>query len=744
MPENPYQPGNTTSYVHARDPNLNRIENAMEYDADGKPVLRTTAIVEGNVEINGSITIPGTIHVDSTPEDPVHVHVTELPEVEIKNDVGNPISVSRNGTTNATNNPIYTSVTNFPAFPTSITANQGTAGTDAWKVDIGSNGTVKLAAGTNYVGNVRLTDGINNLSFDQPNNDGEAGQWSIPVENYNYVYNGTSWDRMRGNINDGVLVKISNPVTSVTATVSGTVELGTTSLTALENINATVSGSVSASVSGTVALDNATLTALEHISVDNFPAFPTSMAVTQSTTPWKVNIADSAGNNNDSSHPVYVNIGTTGTVSLSSTTLEALETINVKQDSSSNPWIISGSVSVSGTPTVTFPTGNIDAFGRLRVSDSYTLFDSRTRYYDHQQFSSSTSTGATVTYDANASVFNLNVTASSGSEVIRETKRVFPYQPGKSLMVMNTFVMASTSTNVRQRVGFFGSQNGVFFEEQGANQYFVIRSYSSGSLTEERIPKNQWNGPDAATVINTSAVQILWTDIEWLGVGSVRCGFVIQGQFKLLHTFHHANETNAGVPLFTTTYMGTACLPVRYEITNTGATSGARTMKQICSTVISEGGYNAFSVTETAGTGITTFRLVTAGTYYPVVSIRLNSNRLDSIVLPRQVDILSPTVNYYRWSILLNPTLTGATWTGSSSSGSVDYDTGARVNAVTGGTELAAGYISSRELSTLGSDFFTIQLGRTLAGVSDVITLALSATNNNADVLAQIGWQEVT
>ena len=467
------------------------------------------------------------------------------------------------------------------------------------------------------------------------------------------------------------------------------------------------------SFSGTVVVTNVEVTGTVEVS-----NFPTTSTVYQGTDPWVV----------------------TGTVEVSN--FPTTSTVYQGTD----PWVVTGNVtaSITGTSTVTFPTGGNDAFGRLRTSEPYTLFDSRARYYDHQQFSSYMTTGSTVTYVDRESSFHLSVPGTNGSTVIRETKRVFPYQPGKSLLVLNTFAMASTSTNLRQRVGFFGGKDGIFFEEQGSDQYFVIRSLSSGIPTEERAPKNLWNGPHAGIKIYTSATQILWTDVEWLGVGSVRCGFIIDGEYKLMHTFHHANKVLAGVPLFTTTYMTTACLPVRYEIENTGNTNTTSTMKQICSTVISEGGYNAFSITETAGTGITPFRLVTAGTYYPLVSIRLKSTRLDTIVIPRQVDILSPTVNYYRWVLLLNPTLTGATWSGTSTTGSVEIDTAARVNAVTGGTELASGYISSRELSTLGADFFAFQLGRNLANQSDVVTLALTATSNNADVLAQIGWQEIT
>jgi hypothetical protein len=465
---------------------------------------------------------------------------------------------------------------------------------------------------------------------------------------------------------------------------SGTVALDANTLSALENISATVSG--------TVELGTTTLSALENTTV------------TISGTPT-------------------VNIGT-------------IPEVEIKNDSG-NPVPISGNVTatLTGTNTFTLGTGSTDAFGRLRVSEPYTLFDSKARYYDHNDFSSSTSTGGTVVYDASGSTYQLNVTAGNGSSVIRETKRVFPYQPGKSLLVLATFAMGTPKANLRQRVGYFTTNNGIYFENDGTYNYLVIRSYSSGALVEDRIRQDAWDNPFLALQVNIT--QIFWTDIEWLGVGSVRCGFVINGAYVLCHTFHHANIAGN-----TTTYMTTATLPVRYEITNTAGTSGASMMRQICSTVISEGGYNAFTYSETAGRGTSVLRLTTAGTYYPIVSIRLNSTRLDAIVLPRQVDVLSPTVNYYRWKLVLNPTLTGANWAGTSTSGTVEYDTAA--TALSGGIELQAGYVSSRELSELGADAFAFQLGRTLAGVSDIITLAMAATSNNADVLAQIGWQEIT
>jgi hypothetical protein len=376
-----------------------------------------------------------------------------------------------------------------------------------------------------------------------------------------------------------------------------------------------------------------------------------------------------------------------------------------------------------------------DAFGRLRVSSPYTIFDSQNRYRLNDKFSYGASGTGAATYLPNES--SVRLSCIGAGSVVAESKRVFAYQPGKSLLVFNTFVMATGASGITQRVGYFSSQNGVYLEQSGIELRICKRTYITGSVVDIPIEQSQWNvdrldgtGPSGITLDVTKA-QIMFIDIEWLGVGSIRTGFVINGNYYIAHIFNHAN-------LLDSVYMTTARLPIRYELISTGPSAS---MKQICSSVISEGGYNAYSLTETAGTGVTTKRLVDFGTYYPIASIRLNSSRLDSLVLPRQVDILSPTVNYYRWVLLLNPTLTGTTWSGVSSTGTVDIDTSA--TGVSGGIEVQSGYASSRENVEIPDESFQFQLGRSVAGTSDIITLALTSTANNADVLAQLGWQEI-
>ena len=458
------------------------------------------------------------------------------------------------------------------------------------------------------------------------------------------------------------------------------------------------------------------------------------------------NIAGITGNVNV--NPITGSVSITGTANIAGNVgingNIAGITANVTVVDGGGSLTVDGNVNANitgGNVVTTFAGSALDAFGRLRVSEPYTLFDSALNGERRYDFSSALTGSGNVTFDYNSNTREMNVTNSSGDEVVRESMWCFPYQPGKSLLTMNSFVMSAAKTNLRQRVGYFTTNNGIYFEQSGTTKTMVIRSYSSGAITEERVLQASWNGDKlngtgaSGLTLDLSASQIFWTDIEWLGVGSVRVGFVINGQFITCHTFNHANDST-----FTTTYMGTATLPVRYEITNIGATTGSSTLKQICSTVISEGGYNNAYFTYSAGTGINVKRLTTAGTYYPIASIRLQTGFLNSIVRVAQVDVLSPTVNYYRWSLIKNATLTGATWASASSTTRVQVDTAA--TAVSGGTEVQSGYVSSRELTSLQQSFYST-LGRTLAGVSDTFTLALVATSNNADVLAQIGWQEI-
>ena len=50
------------------------------------------------------------------------------------------------------------------------------------------------------------------------------------------------------------------------------------------------------------------------------------------------------------------------------------------------------------------------------------------------------------------------------------------YQPGKSLLNLNTFVMDAAQTNLAQRVGMFDNDNGIYFEKTGSTLRWVRRT----------------------------------------------------------------------------------------------------------------------------------------------------------------------------------------------------------------------------------------------------------------------------
>jgi hypothetical protein len=395
-----------------------------------------------------------------------------------------------------------------------------------------------------------------------------------------------------------------------------------------------------------------------------------------------------------------------------------------------------------------FNPSNFDAFGRLRVSTPFTLFDSSHRYADNGLWSSELTTSGTATFNANQGLVDLAVTSASGSQVIRETIKIFSYQPGKSLLVLNTFVMAPAQTNLRQRVGYFGAANGYYLEQDDTTVNFVERSSVSGSLVNTPVAQVSWNvdpmngtGPSGITLDLTKA-QILFMDLEWLGVGTVRMGFVIDGNFYVCHNFHHAN-------LITSTYITTASLPLRYEITNTGATSGASTLKQVCSTVLSEGGYELRGSQQAVGTLITSPRtLTTAGTFYPIVSIRLKSTRLDAVVLATAVSLIGNTSANYNWQVVASGTTTGGSWVSAGTNSSVEYNlTG---SSFTGGRILASGYFTATANTSVSVDIlraalFNNQLERNgLTNTPYEFTIILAAGTNNETAFASMDWEEIS
>jgi hypothetical protein len=399
------------------------------------------------------------------------------------------------------------------------------------------------------------------------------------------------------------------------------------------------------------------------------------------------------------------------------------------------------------TQPVSIGGNNTDAFGRLRVSNPLTIFDSKNIMSQNNLFDPSTANGGSVTYTANKSTVNLNVTEAAGSKTIRQSKRVMSYQPGKSLLIFNTFVMNTLTANLKQKVGLFDANNGIFFYADGTTLKIVRRTYTSGASVDTEISQSSWNGDKldgtgaSGFDLDPATSNILFIDIEWLGVGSVRVGFVINGQLITAHTFNNANS-------LTTVYMQTANLPIRYEIERAGTlTAGTYTLQQICSSCISEGGYSPQGLEEMIGTAQINagVNLTTANTYYNIATIRIKTSRPYAVIVPAGVDILNISNGDFEWGLFVNATLSSS-FSYTSFSDNVEYDLQTTAFS-TAGTRIAGGYLGGKTAPfTLGGDFiaFANQLGQTIAGVSDTLTLGVRPGTANGDVSGLLKWYDLT
>lgn len=385
-----------------------------------------------------------------------------------------------------------------------------------------------------------------------------------------------------------------------------------------------------------------------------------------------------------------------------------------------------------------------DAFGRFRVAEPHTLFDSTLRYSDDtREWDTAVVTGGSVTHLPNESTMAMDVTTAANARVVRETKRVFVYQPGKSHLTMNTFVFAEGKAGLRQRVGLFDSRNGIFVERDATTTYIVKRSYISGSATDVRVAQSEWNsdtldGTGASTVsLDWTKVQIMWSDIEWLGAGTIRVGFVINGQFRVAHVFHHAN-------ILGTVYMTSATLPIRYEIENIAETASNSRMRHICNTVISEGGHTPRVTTRSVSNPLTGVNLST-GTETPLIAIRLKSTNLGGVVVPAIANLYGLQSNPFKYSIYGDVTLTGGTWVSASAESHAEYNITA--TAITGGRKhmegIFVGGTVGQETQVRFDDFNgSFQLKRKIDGTAEIFVITAQPTSNNDDAICSLIWSE--
>lgn len=392
-------------------------------------------------------------------------------------------------------------------------------------------------------------------------------------------------------------------------------------------------------------------------------------------------------------------------------------------------------------------TPSIDAFGRLRVSSPYTIFDSKQLHDKQPLFWDELIGGAATSIhnSVNADVV-MTVTASVTDFVIRQTKQRFNYQPGKSQFAFITF-RAPQVPGAKIRIGLFDGtgpsyltpKNGVFLEIGSVISFNIAKN---GSVAE-MVSQANWNFDKldgtgfSEETLDFNAPQILVIDYEWLGVGRVRVGFVIGGLIHYCHYFYHSN-----ISAFPSVYMSTPNLPLRYSIETDGTNPAI--LDHICSSVMSEGGLEKTGILRSYDRGNVTLTASAVGTIYALLGLRLKALYLDVTVLPEFFSMMATTNDSFRWSLHFNPTISGPFTYADIADSALQGAIGAAANVITNeGIKIASGYASQTSRTSAEELKTALVLGSLINGTPDELVLAVMPISNNASMLAGITVREL-
>lgn len=394
--------------------------------------------------------------------------------------------------------------------------------------------------------------------------------------------------------------------------------------------------------------------------------------------------------------------------------------------------------------------GQVDAFGRIRVSNPETLFDSKQcfdnqpLFWDDLEVSGS---GTSSTYTLERASSTLAVSASTAGRRIRQTYRRFNYQPGKSQQIDMTFV-ADTGTGITQHIGLGDNFNGIFLFCDEGSMSFRVRSNVTASVVNTDIPQSSWNidkldGTGASGVtLDPDKAQIFSFDFEWLGVGSIRFGFVVDGVFLLAHIQNHTNVIDS-------VYMSTPNLPLRYEIENDG-TGGAASLEHICSTVVSEGGQNPSGFPFSFRQGTTDIDCNSTGTTYAIIGARLKAAYIGAEIEFEGATVITDTNDYFYIGVYLNPTVAGTfTYSSAGADSALEValgDTGGNpsTTTVTGGTLLFSEIVTAQGRIGKTSINEAFRLGADYNEVVDEVVVTVTPITSGVDAFGTLNWREIT
>ena len=414
--------------------------------------------------------------------------------------------------------------------------------------------------------------------------------------------------------------------------------------------------------------------------------------------------------------------------------------------------------------------GTLDAFSRLRVSYPTTLLDIRfpgqtdgsANFLKNNLQISNTSSGSyTGTYGNSKLVIN----ALGAGYYISQSRNYCTYQPGKSLLFMASGVLYPGNANYTTRIGYFDNvvpltnplvvRNGLYFEHSGGVYSVNIKNNTTTTIVQADWNIDKLNGTGlSGLTLDFTKTQLFVMDMEWLGVGRVRFGFYVYGKIQYCHQITNIN-------ILTAPYTNSINLPICYSIHNSSATvTPANNFTQICSTVISEGGYSPLGRPFSISTGSPTPVQIAANVEEPILFLRgnvANPNYHHQNIIPTGLSMICSATNdliLYKLEYFLAGTYIGTqpTWSNVNSAYSVaqyapNLATGYNnTNAIT----LDQGYFYGRGTHTFSSlgDVFTnqvLQMTSNITNDSDILVLTATfvSSSGSTNVFGTISWQEL-
>jgi hypothetical protein len=603
----------------------------------GNPLpVSLSAAQSVNVTFSSNITISQTVTVTSSAADPVHIHLEQqLPSGS--NTIGGVyLTNTSNGGVISTANPLAVSlntatvnVSNLPstnligavnvwnagaaitsAAPLSVTLNSTTVAVSNLA---GSNmiGSVYLSGASNYIGSVSISSAAN---LNVVNLAGSNMMGSVFLSGASNLIGSVY---LSGGSNYIGAVSISsaanlNVVTQATSNLIGSVYLSGTSnligsvyLSGGSNYIGAVSISSAANLN-TVAQATSNLIGSVYLSGGSnligsvyLSGGSNYIGAVSISSAANLNVINLAGSNTIGG--VYLMNTSNGGV-ISSNNPLMVQLVGGSGGTSNNVNVQTGGQNITNTnPLVVSPTNmQLDAFGRMRFSTPFTLADYKNQYLIDPNLCFIGSNGGFSNFSKYQAAAVLSNTIQNGATSILQSYMYHNYQPGKSQLVLQSYNFNGYTCNVTKRIGYFDDNDGIYLELSGSNSgagalsINIRSSVGYPTIATQQAVQGSWNmdnmnggasGPNPSGVnLNMSNVQLFFTDFQWLGVGRVRCGFVISGQMIDCHEFNCANITS-------NIYMTTGSLPIRAEMRNIATLSAPTTMNKLCSTVICEGGY---------------------------------------------------------------------------------------------------------------------------------------------------------